>query len=965
MTIASELTALQTNLENVYDAVEAKGGTLPVAQNFDNLATAVGSISTSDELTATNTTGSAIASGDRVWVEPDVSNVQDFTLGHYNPSAVNDLTIDNTNKTATWVANSANIGIMKVFTTFPTPQSSVEIQIRTKHTVSGSGDSGIYCRFFGDSIPDYYYAGNCAIRLGIDNYSAIHGVIDNDGGLGSFTNYTLGGGVVGQFYYIKCVITDNTITFSYSTDGETWSGINTYTGSSGMLSKLTSRLYHSLNVNGSGSTKGTEMDLANCYIKVDGNLVWTPYQEVLNGYNIIPSKSVSSTSFTGIAQEVIANSSTGAVKTLLDGNGTYAPTTATKSITTNGTYIASAENVYGLSEVTVNVPTPDVWHNWKTDVTVNSSNTSQYSSQPSVVYGNGVYLMLPVTGSGASSTYYTSTDGVNFTSRTFPGNVQSVTFGHGLFIAAYVQGTIYSSSDGETWTTVTSSATFGGNYVICNFVNDKFYICPSTYAQGVAYSDDGINWTYDSSAAVYGHLLYCNGLYVRYPDSGSTWVYTSSDLTNWTDVFVYDKVGTLTRISCGNGVFVVQKANDTSILYTTTDFSTFTSHQIENNGRIDFGNGLFVAPQTTATSGSVGSIAYSSDGENWTTASITQSHMYTKYSAGPIWFAGDYFFAVGSNVVSMCRIQFAQSECFTLTSAPTTSTQVYEIPKKTSALTITSVGTGTITLSDSKVYNRNSAGDVESPVLGTKTIDTNGTYTAASDYLDGFSEVTVDIQGIGIPLEISSGVLQPKSSSFEIDWPDVTSINCGNFGLTNAFNNSAITKFSLPNLILSTTQASNLLQCCRGCTSLTTVDLSSLQEAKSTGGLSYAFYGCTNLTSVNMQNLETIEGNNAFNYTFYNTGLTSFRFQKLKSISHGSGFLYTVMDCSFGGTTPITSLYFDALETVARQENLQNMLSGVTGCTVHFPAALQSTIGSWTSVTNGFGGTNTTVLFDL
>jgi hypothetical protein len=41
------------------------------------------------------------------------------------------------------------------------------------------------------------------------------------------------------------------------------------------------------------------------------------------------------------------------------------------------------------------------------------------------------------------------------------------------------------------------------------------------------------------------------------------------------------------------------------------------------------------------------------------------------------------------------------------------------------------------------------------------------------------------------------------------------------------------------------------------------------------------------------------------------------------------------------------------------------MLQGVTGCTVHFPSNLQSVIGSWSDVTARFGGTNTTVLFDL
>lgn len=44
MTIASEISNLQTNLANSYDAIEEKGGTLPQAQNFDNLASAINSI---------------------------------------------------------------------------------------------------------------------------------------------------------------------------------------------------------------------------------------------------------------------------------------------------------------------------------------------------------------------------------------------------------------------------------------------------------------------------------------------------------------------------------------------------------------------------------------------------------------------------------------------------------------------------------------------------------------------------------------------------------------------------------------------------------------------------------------------------------------------------------------------------------------------------------------------------------
>ena len=47
MTIASEITKLNTNLENSYTACNNKGATIPASQNFDNLATCINSIDTS------------------------------------------------------------------------------------------------------------------------------------------------------------------------------------------------------------------------------------------------------------------------------------------------------------------------------------------------------------------------------------------------------------------------------------------------------------------------------------------------------------------------------------------------------------------------------------------------------------------------------------------------------------------------------------------------------------------------------------------------------------------------------------------------------------------------------------------------------------------------------------------------------------------------------------------------------
>lgn len=99
----------------------------------------------------------------------------------------------------------------------------------------------------------------------------------------------------------------------------------------------------------------------------------------------------------------------------------------------------------------------------------------------------------------------------------------------------------------------------------------------------------------------------------------------------------------------------------------------------------------------------------------------------------------------------------------------------------------------------------------------------------------------------------------------------------------------------------------------------------------------FAFYGCTSLTSVDLSSLTTISGSNAMYFAFRGcTSLTSLSFPALTSTSFGS---YT--------------------------NQFNNMLYGVANCTVHFPSNLQSVIGSWPDVTAGFGGTSTTVLFDL
>lgn len=150
-----------------------------------------------------------------------------------------------------------------------------------------------------------------------------------------------------------------------------------------------------------------------------------------------------------------------------------------------------------------------------------------------------------------------------------------------------------------------------------------------------------------------------------------------------------------------------------------------------------------------------------------------------------------------------------------------------------------------------------------------------------------------------------------------------------------------------------------------GCTGLTTIDLPAFISAGNTSACVGMFENCTNLASVDISSLtRTWNYQNAIAELFKGcSSLTTLTFHSLTEI----GGRYACADmCS--GCTSLTSLSFPSLTPSSFGSNsnqFNGMLSGVTGCTVHFPSNIQATIGSWASVTGGFDGTNTTVLFDL
>lgn len=245
---------------------------------------------------------------------------------------------------------------------------------------------------------------------------------------------------------------------------------------------------------------------------------------------------------------------------------------------------------------------------------------------------------------------------------------------------------------------------------------------------------------------------------------------------------------------------------------------------------------------------------------------------------------------------------------------------------------------------------------------------------------------------VGIPREVSAqGVYQAPSNSFTFSLPS-SATDIGSRGLYYAFYYcTSLTSVDLSSL--TTVSGANALDdAFSDCSSLSSADLSSLTTVSGSASFNYAFQRCSSLSSVNLSSLTTARGSTAFYGAFRNcTLLTSVDLSSLTTVSVGSNiFTNTFWGCTslasvnlsslsvmssyqcftyaFRDCTSLTSLSFPSLTTTSfgnYTNQFDYMLYGCTGVTVHFPSAIQATIGSWASVQNGFGGTNTTVLFDL
>ena len=205
----------------------------------------------------------------------------------------------------------------------------------------------------------------------------------------------------------------------------------------------------------------------------------------------------------------------------------------------------------------------------------------------------------------------------------------------------------------------------------------------------------------------------------------------------------------------------------------------------------------------------------------------------------------------------------------------------------------------------------------------------------------------------------------------------------------DCFNSSGLQTVNFPELTTATTIAGVFYNAFRSCTSLTTASFPKLAAAPSqcfsnafyddtaltsfsaplmqsagSSSFSYAFYNCTSLTTVSLTSLASVEYR-CFDYAFRGcTSLTSISFPALSAInSYNSNSCFS---SAFSGCSALTSVSFPAVTASSFATNyaLSSLLSGTSGVTLHFPAGTESAVQVLIGYPN-FGGTNTTVLFDL
>ena len=216
-----------------------------------------------------------------------------------------------------------------------------------------------------------------------------------------------------------------------------------------------------------------------------------------------------------------------------------------------------------------------------------------------VTFGNGLFVAVGYASvSGVPTSFiYTSTNGINWTSRT-PSEAmwfQDIAYGNGLFVAVARFGTnrIMTSPDGITWTSRSTpiTATFSG---VAYGAGVWVAVCESSPGGTTFTSYDGITWDEQQTSWGAFNIIYAQGKFTTgsyYSEDGFTWISNSIPFVP-------------VRLTYGNGYFIgVRSSGANRIVYSTNSINWIAIPAASNATfeSVAFGNDTFVMGATSGT----------------------------------------------------------------------------------------------------------------------------------------------------------------------------------------------------------------------------------------------------------------------------------------------------------------------------------------------------------------------------
>lgn len=331
--------------------------------------------------------------------------------------------------------------------------------------------------------------------------------------------------------------------------------------------------------------------------------------------------------------------------------------------------------------------------------------------------------------------------------------------------------------------------------------------------------------------------------------------------------------------------------------------------------------------------------------------------------------------------------------------------------------------TGTLPITANGVYDvtNYASADVQvpstAPAYYIEKVNDNGTLKSSANMINLSNITAIGDYALGYAYRGATGL------TGAIDLSAITSV--GQYGLTYAFADTGISSVDLSGVVnLTGADWSGkdyqyaLSNICRGCTSLTSADLSSLEVVGSPYAAQSLFYNCTSLTSVDLSSLVRLRGHYSGAYMFYGcSALTSVSLPKLQEIvgytlgqSNSAYAAYSMFynctslttvdlsslttiyygnDCAymFGNCTNLTTITFTSLDSLFNGGggstgpaqymftgsgirhiyfpalyqigvNPSNMLNGISGCTIHLPSNRTHFTATM------FGGSGTIAAYD-